>query len=238
MRSMRVLAVEHQRDAGLGVFDETLAAAGAEVRTWRPSEEEVPSFFADAAIVLGGAVHPDQESEHPWLAAEIAVIASLLELGMPVLGVCLGAQLLARAAGGEVRRLSQAEIGWRTVQADDAAATGDPIASGLPATFASFQWHSYEALPPRGSVELARGGASLQAYRLPDAPAWGIQFHAEVTEEIVGRWLDGYATDPDAVAAGLEPEAVRRDTRALIEEQGRLGQALCERFLAVAATRA
>lgn len=235
---MRVLAIEHQRDAGLGVFEEALAAAGAEVQKWRPSEESVPNVLADAAIVLGGAVHPDQESEHPWLVAEIALVASLLEGGMPVLGVCLGAQLLARAAGGEVRRLPQAEIGWRTVHVDDAAATGDPIASGLPATFASFQWHSYETLPPRGSVGLARSAASLQAYHLPNAPAWGIQFHAEVTEEIVGRWLDSYATDADAVAAGLDPEAVRRDTRALIEEQGRLGRALCERFLAVAATRA
>lgn len=233
---MHVLVVEHQPDAGLGVFEDALAASGASVEQWRPSEEAVPRDDAwGAAIVLGGAVHPDQGDEHPWLAGERALISDLLERGVPLLGVCLGAQLLAQAAGGEVRRLPRADIGWRTVEVEAIAAADDPIASGLPATFESFQWHSYETLPPPGSVELARDAACLQAYRLPGAAAWGIQFHAEVTEEIVGGWLDGYAVDPDALAAGLDPEAVREATRPLIGEQGRLGRALCERFLAVAA---
>lgn len=243
MGPMRVLAIVHQRDAGLGVFEGALAASGGRVESWRPAEEPPPRHGSDgdsgcdAAIVLGGAVHPDQGDAHPWLANERTLLAGLLERGVPVLGVCLGAQLLAQAAGGEVRRLPEADIGWRTVELD-AAAGDDPIAGGLPTHFESFQWHSYEALPPAGSVELARDATCLQAYRLAGAPAWGIQFHAEVTAAIVEGWLEGYGAGPDAVAAGIDPDALRERTRALVDAQGRLGRALCRRFLALAASRA
>lgn len=239
---MRVLAIVHQRDAGLGVFEGALAASGAAVETWRPAEERPPRLDGegdsgcDAAIVLGGAVHPDQADEHPWLAGERALVAGLLERGAPVLGVCLGAQLLAQAAGGSVRRLPRADIGWRTVELATPAGD-DPVVGGLPSGFESFQWHSYETLPPAGSVELARDATCLQAYRLADAPAWGIQFHAEVTAAIVEGWLASYADDPDAVAAGLDPDGLRERTRALVDAQGRLGRELCKRFLAVAAGR-
>lgn len=240
---MRVLTIFHQRDAGLGVFEGALAGSGASVGTWRPAEEDPPLFGGegdsgcDAAIVLGGAVHPDQAEEHPWLAKERALLAGLLERGVPVLAVCLGAQLLAQAAGGDVRRLPEADIGWRTVELE-AAAGDDPIAGGLPTHFESFQWHSYETLPPADSIELARDATCLQAYRLAGASAWGIQFHAEVTAAIVEGWLAGYGADPDAVAAGIDPDALRERTRALVDAQGRLGRALCKRFLALAASRA
>lgn len=240
---MRVLAIVHQRDAGLGVFEAALAGSGASVGTWRPTEEAPPLFGGegnsgcDAAIVLGGAVHPDQGEEHPWLEGERELLTGLLERGVPLLGVCLGAQLLAQAAGGEVRRLPEADIGWRTVEVD-AAAADDPVVGGLPPRFESFQWHSYETLPPAGSVELARDAVSLQAFRLVGAPVWGIQFHAEVTAAIVEGWLSGYGDDPDAVAAGIDADAIRERTSALIDAQGRLGRDLCKRFLAHAASRA
>jgi GMP synthase-like glutamine amidotransferase len=182
-----------------------------------------------AAIVLGGAMHADQEDEHPWLAPEKDLLRELLERGTPVLGVCLGAQLLAEAAGAQPRRARMPEIGWYEVERGEAAGD-DPLIGPLPARFQSFQWHSYEAPLPPGATALASNDVCLQAYRL-DGRAWGIQFHAEVTDAAVSAWLDDYAKDGDAVRVGIDPEAIRAQTAARIGDWNELGRGLCARFL-------
>jgi GMP synthase-like glutamine amidotransferase len=121
------------------------------------------------------------------------------------------------------------------------AAAEDPVLGGLPARFESFQWHSYELTPPRGSAVLARSDTSVQAYRLASAPWWGIQFHAEVTADTVTGWVRDYGHDPDALRAGLDHHAVLAETGRAIEGWNELGRELCRRFLeraASASTRA
>jgi GMP synthase (glutamine-hydrolysing) len=111
------------------------------------------------------------------------------------------------------------------------AARGDPLIGALPARFEAFGWHSYEApLPPAG-VALAHSSVCLQAFRV-GARAWGIQFHAEVTAADLGRWLDRYESDPDAVRIGLDVDAVRAEAERRIEGWNRLGRELALRFLA------
>src|SRR4051812_20267703 len=110
---MRVLAIGHQRDAGPGVFAEAVADAGDELDLWWVAErDQPPRRIAEYAAVMsfGGAMHVDQEAAHPWVAPEKALLAELLELEKPLLGVCLGAQLLSEAAGGRPRRASEPEI--------------------------------------------------------------------------------------------------------------------------------
>ena len=123
-----------------------------------------------------------------------------------MLGVCLGAELLAEAGGGEVRRAPAPEIGWHTVELTDDAAT-DPVLGGLPLSFEAFQWHSYEFALPPGATELARSDVCSQAFRLGDS-SWGIQFHAEVALADAERWITDYRNDPDAIAIGLDPGAL------------------------------
>lgn len=177
-------------------------------------------------------MHPDQELRHPWLAREKALLAELLADGVPLLGVCLGAELLADAAGGRAGRARDPEIGWYDVQLTDAGAA-DPLLAPLDPGFVALEWHSYECRPPADAIPLARSERCVQAFRLGER-AWGIQFHAEVTGKDLESWIDDYRSDGDAVRVGLDPEALREHTRREIGRWNQLGLALCERFLDVA----
>ena len=175
-------------------------------------------------MVFGGAMHPDQDEEHPWLPSEGLFLREALEARTPLLGVCLGAQLIARAAGAWVGPASESEIGWYEVELTSAGRS-DPVFGALPPRFEALQWHHYTYGLPDDAVELARSRACTQAYRL-GVEAWAIQFHAEVTLAMVESWLhlDGYE-----VPGG--PEAMAAATRERIGGWNELGRALCGRFL-------
>lgn len=227
---MRVLAIVHQRDAGPGVFTDRIRARGT-LETWYPAEDPEapdPSGFG-AALTFGGAMHADQGTDHAWIDTEISLLARLLDQRVPTLGVCLGTQLLAAAAGAEVRRAAEPEIGWREVELTGAGAA-DPVLGSLPDRFSAFQWHSYETALPPGAVALARSPVCLQGYRV-GSHAWGIQFHAEVTAADAAHWTDHAAAEPAAIRVGLDPALLRAQTAPRIEAWNRLGRALCGRFL-------
>lgn len=236
---MRILAISHQRDAGPGVFAAAVESAGHRLDLWHLAETRDPPADPvgyDAVITFGGAMHPDREAEHPWLASEKAELSRLLEHGVPLLGVCLGAQLLVEAAGGEARRASEPEIGWLPVELT-AEGTEDPLLAPLAPSFVGFQWHSYECHPPPGAVVLATSAVCAQALRLSEA-AWAIQFHAEVSAADAAHWIDDYQVDPDAVRIGVDPERLHVETEPRIAAWNELGRKLCERFLVAAATAA
>jgi GMP synthase-like glutamine amidotransferase len=118
------------------------------------------------------------------------------------------------------------------VRTADAALT-DPLLGPLAPEFEALEWHSYQFALPPGGTALAVSQRCLQAYRLGDT-AWGIQFHAEVTEADLDAWIDDYRSDPDAVAADLDAERFRSVGRPLIADWNKLGGELCRRFLSVA----
>ena len=151
--------------------------------------------------------------------------------------MCLGAQLLAEAAGGQVTRMAAPEIGWKSIRLEPGAAA-DPLLAVLPERFEGFQWHSFEVLPLAEWPVLARSDACVEAFRAAAVPWWGIQFHAEVTGESIDAWIDDYRSDPDAVAAGIDWAALRDAGRTRIERWNSLGQTLCARFLDHAETLA
>lgn len=226
---MRVFSIVHEATAGPGVFAGVAAERGDELVEWMPSDGPRPALDGyGGVLVLGGSMHPDQEREHSWLGPEKELIAELLERGVPLLGVCLGAELLAEAAGGATTRLPQPHIGWTETRLTDAGSS-DPVLGGLRERFVAFQWHSYASELPPGGAELASADSRLDAFRI--AEAWAIQFHAEVTREIVEGWLDTYRDDRDAVGAGFEPQPVREETRRRIDESNRLGADLFGGFL-------
>ena len=152
-------------------------------------------------------MHVDQEDRHGWLGDERRLLQRLVAREVPVLGVCLGGQLLAKALHGHVRRLPSPEIGWIDVELTPEAAA-DPVFSGLPARFPSFQWHLYHFEEPDGAVPLARSERCLQAFRAGPA-AWGVQFHPEVTHASIER-LDAVVR-PARGWPGRRSGAPRRD---------------------------
>lgn len=230
---MRALALVHQPDAGPGVFAEAIRDSGVELDLWPITERgkgpprEIADY--DAILTFGGAMHADQEDRHPWLRFEKDFLAAVVEDGTPLLAVCLGAQLLAEAAGGGSRRMAGPEIGWLGVELLPDG-KDDPLLGPLAPSFTAFQWHRYECLLPPGAVALARSPASLQAFRVGEW-AWGIQFHAEVTADDAGSWIDDWRDDEDAVRTGLDPEALRAETGKAIGAWNELGRELCGRFL-------
>jgi GMP synthase-like glutamine amidotransferase len=232
---MRVLAITHQRDAGPGVFAEAIGGAGDQLDEWRVDEGGPPPGDPeahDAVIVFGGAMHVDHEDRHPWLAAEKALLRRLLAAQTPLLGVCLGAQLLSEAAGGDARRAREPEIGWFEVEVT-AEGAADPLLGPLAPRFEACEWHSYECGVPEHAVVLARSPVCAQAFRVGRA-AWGIQFHAEVSAAGLEAWTIDYRADPDAVRIGLDPEVLAAASEQRIGAWNRLGRELCGRFLSAA----
>jgi GMP synthase (glutamine-hydrolysing) len=179
-----------------------------------------------AVLIFGGAMHADQDDRHPWLREENTFIQRLFELGTPTLGVCLGAQLLAKATGAPVFPVAQPEIGWHEVELDPAAAD-DPVLGALPARFPAFQWHFYTYGVPAEADELARSPACTQAFRLGER-IWGVQFHPEVTFAQVEQWV---MEEPWAVG---DAERLLAESRERIGWWNDVGRSLCGAFVEVA----
>jgi GMP synthase (glutamine-hydrolysing) len=235
---VRVLAIVHQRDAGPGVFAEAIAAAGGRLDEWAPAERlEAPAdpLDYDAVLVLGGAMNVGEGGRFPWIADEKALLRELLEQERPLLGLCLGGQLLAAAASAEPRRASRPEIGWHRVEVT-AEGANDPLLGPLAPSFEAFQWHSYEFPLPPGAVPLATNAVCLQAARLGES-AWALQFHPEVNAADAHHWIEDYRGDPDAIRIGINPAVLGRETEQKIGPFNQLGRELCGRWLEVSMNR-
>jgi GMP synthase (glutamine-hydrolysing) len=233
---VRVLSIVIHDNAGAGVFGEL---SGVDFVEWVPPENgSAPELDGiDAVMAFGGSMHVDHEEKHPWLRAEKALLSEALERGTPLLGVCLGAQLLAEVAGAHPHRAEVPEIGWYRVEVTEEG-RADPLLGPLAPEFEALQWHSYESPLPPGATALARNSACLQAFRVTDRPAWGLQFHAEVTAADADSWFDEFYDDYEAVATGLDPEVIRAETAERIGAQNELGRELAARFVEEARGRA
>ena len=227
---MHVLAVIHGERVRAGVFGDVVEEQGHRLEEWSLGWDTPPPRPLDdygAVLVFGGAMHADQDDHHPWLREENALLQRLLFNEIPLFGVCLGAQLLAKAAHAPVHRAPEPEIGWAPVELTPEA-RDDPLFGRLPERFDAFEWHYYTYDVPAGGVELARSPVCTQAFRLGDR-AWGVQFHAEVTREQIDGWVTQHE-DELPVDAGQLIEA----THARIGQWNELGRTLCGTFLEAA----
>jgi GMP synthase (glutamine-hydrolysing) len=226
---MDVLAVIHGESVRSGVFGDVIRERSHSLEEWSLAWGTPPPRPLDAygaVLVFGGAMHADQDNHHPWLREENLFLQRLLDLHIPVLGICLGAQLLAKAAHAPVRAAKEFEIGWFEVELTEPG-DRDPLLGRMPHSFDAFQWHYYEHGLPAGAVELARNEVCTQAFRLGEA-AWGVQFHPEVTLAQVEGWIDEEDDLPVDAAALLV------ETRARIGAWNGLGRGLCAGFVEAA----
>ncbi len=226
---MEMLSLIHGDRVRAGIFADVVAERGHTLEEWSSAwEEPLPRPLDDygAVLVFGGAMHADQVDHHPWLREENLILQRLLHLGTPVLGVCLGSQLLARAAHADVYPAREPEVGWLPVEVTDDGAQ-DPVLAGLPRRFDAFQWHYHAHNIPAGGTELARSDICTQAFRLGEN-VWGVQFHPEVTLAQVEGWV---AEEPEAPIDG---DALLAQTRERMDEWNAIGRKLCGAFVEVA----
>jgi GMP synthase (glutamine-hydrolysing) len=228
---MRILGILHPGAEHTGILRERAARAGDELVEWRPAAGGDQPGGADALVVFGGGMNVRDAGRLPWLRGEVELLRDAAAAGTPVLGICLGAQLLAAAAGAEVHRATAPEIGWHGVARLPAGA-GDPVLGALPERFEAYQWHSYAFRPPPGAAVLAESPVCPQAFRLDGAPAWGVQFHPEVTEAVLADWWADHEADPDTAA--MDPEAALREATAGLPRWRALGARLFDAFLSAA----
>jgi GMP synthase-like glutamine amidotransferase len=232
---MDVLALVHEEHVPPGTFGDVVVERGhtLEVRSFalgEPPPDDAPRRYG-AALVFGGTMQVDQDERHPWLGDERALVGELIDRGVPTLGVCLGAQLLAQVTGADVGPAAVPEYGWHPVELT-ADGRDDPVLRGAPPRFAAYEGHSYGFSLPPGATLLAHGeGDAVQAYRVGDT-AWGIQFHPEVTWPVLEEWIARHGA-----AGEVDEDALREETRANLPRWTALGRALCGRFVDFAATR-
>jgi GMP synthase (glutamine-hydrolysing) len=217
----KILVFQHVAHQILGTLDPFLRGAGFRIRyvNFGRDPEARPALNGyDGLVVLGGPMHAAETDAHPHLAHEMDVIREAVDRDRPVLGICLGAQLLARALGARVDRAPAREVGWYDVAMSDAA-RDDDLLGHLEPVERLFQWHDHTFELPRGAVHLASSSAcENQAFRAGDR-AYGFQFHLEVDAALIERWLNAPEHRDHLGGAAADPDAIREETAARMERQ-------------------
>ena len=192
---MRVLAVENYRSTPLGQVGAALSEAGAEVDLRRPHlGEPLPEDAGghDGIVILGGEQNALADDACPWFPGLVGLVRDFGGRDKAVLGICLGAQLVARAYGGANILGRPVEFGWHEVR-PTAAGSDDPVLAGLGTGSPTFHWHEDTFTLPPGSVHLARSTMTEnQAFRLGRA-VYGVQFHFEADRPLVAGWSEDFA---------------------------------------------
>ncbi len=211
---MDIAVFMHVESEGPGTLGTFLESRGARLVNFALYDREPvpsdPDRFA-AVVSMGGPMNV--YDDHPWVEPEDLFLRKAIAADVPVLGVCLGAQLIAKACGARVTRSPEEEIGWSTISLTDESIE-EPLFSGLPREMEVFQWHGDMFQIPSGGRLLASSNVCPhQAFRYRNA--LGLQFHVEVTPEILSEWfagdprLDGILARYGEVASVLDSHATR-----------------------------
>ncbi len=197
MREKKVWVLQHTPPETLGTIVDALDERGIAHEYARPFlGERVSADMEDAAglIVMGGPMGVRDVEQSPFLRDEMRLIESALRHGKPVLGICLGSQMLASALGASVTRGKKKEIGWFPVRLDEHAQQ-DPLWTGLEGTFVPFHWHGDVFSLPKKAVPLASSETTEhQAFRYGDS-VYGFLFHMEVTENMIREMIRNFSEE-------------------------------------------
>lgn len=187
---MKILVLVHVESEGPGTLGTFLEAAGAEIRIARLyAGDKLPSepTGLDAVVSMGGPMNVYEEDAYPFLRRETILLRNAVDGNLPVLGLCLGAQMIAKARGARVTKSPVKEVGWAKIGLTDAGKK-DSLFAGLPDTLDVLQWHEDMFEVPEGGTLLAASEACPhQALRYRNA--LGLQFHLEINEEMLREWF-------------------------------------------------
>jgi GMP synthase (glutamine-hydrolysing) len=231
----RLMVFQHVAAEPLGTLHARIRARGHRIRfhNFQRHPEAQPNIDRyHGLIVLGGPMNVDEQHRYPHLKTELLAIEAALRQGKPVLGICLGAQLLAHVLGAPVGRHSQHEIGWYDLITTEHG-RADPVLGPIGERAPVFQWHGCTFGLPAGAVQLARTETcEQQAFRFGQN-AYGFQFHLEADAAMIERWLHLPAYRDELAAAGIghDEHSIRAATATLMEATQPLAEATFNRFL-------
>jgi GMP synthase (glutamine-hydrolysing) len=231
----KLLVYQHVPFEPLGTLDRQFRDAGFRIRyvNFHRDPDAQPSVARyHGLIVLGGPMSADQIERHPHLAFERESIRAAVHLGMPVLGICLGAQLIAASLGARTFKHTAAEIGWFDVS-PTAEGRHDPLIRHFGASEKIFQWHTDSFNLPAGATLLARSElCEHQAFRFGEM-VYGLQFHLETDEPLIRRWLKTPHHQRELAALGGSgyAQGIAEQTPRYIERTSRLSRAVFGEFI-------
>jgi GMP synthase (glutamine-hydrolysing) len=213
----------HVEYEGLGIYDYALQSLGYEVQTHLTPKQGVPKELADFLLILGGPMSANDR--HAWVADELAFVRKAVQAGQPVLGICLGAQLIAKALGAAVYKGPQLEIGMTTIHLTPEG-RADPIFGKIQEPAEFFEWHGEGMQAPPGAVVMASSRAyPVQAFRY-GAKTVAILFHPEMDRTDIDRLCAHCPADIHA--AGLTASSILQKAKLYLPVMHRWGQHLLE----------
>lgn len=216
----QALVIQHERPTPPGLIEPWLRSRGAEPHVLRIDEQDPDDLDPrDFGVVVSlGSEFGAYQDHLAWIGHEMRLLRDAAEADVPILGVCFGGQLLARVLGGDVYRADSEEIGWL------------PVGSREPDLIPDvpwFQWHFDTFTPPPGARVIAHNEAGPQAYVI--GRSLGVQFHPEVTPEIMDAWVRAYRHELDE--HGVDPDALLQETHSRAESARAASLALLDRYL-------
>jgi len=237
----KLLVFQHVPHEILGTLNPLLKKAGFRIKYVNFGREnyKIPDLGVyDGLIVLGGPMNVDEVKEYPYLIPELKAIEQMIDLEKPVLGICLGSQLIAKVLEARVRKNKIKEIGWYDIMPTKEA-KNDPLLSKLNEIEKIFQWHGDTFDIPDGAVHLARSVAcENQAFKYGDR-IYGFQFHLEVDKPMIRRWLTNPVNvkELDSLAGVIDPEEIRRETKIYIDRLKELGGSVFGEFIKILSSK-
>jgi GMP synthase-like glutamine amidotransferase len=224
--SWQALVIQHEEPTPPGLIAPWLRERGAEVHTLRIDERDPHDLDPrDYELIVSlGSEFGAYEDDIEWIRHEMDFLKEAVDADVPFLGVCFGGQLLARVLGGEVYRSEKEEIGWLSI----GTRNPDLVPEGP-----WFQWHFDVFTAPPGSTVLAQNEVGPQAYVI--GRSLGLQFHPEVTNEIMDSWVEAYRHELDE--HGVDPDALLAETHERAESHRRTSRQLLDAFLERVARR-
>lgn len=228
VKKMKSLILQNAAGEGPGIISGFLDKGGWEWETIHLyAGDAIPSDWLkyDLFVIMGGPMNVYEEEVFPYLNPETSLISEAIEIGLPVLGFCLGAQLMAKAHGAKVIKGHEKEIGWYPMTLAKGGIS-DPLLKSFPTEFPVFQWHEDTFDLPEGAVRLAFSEAyPNQAIRIGSV-SYGFQFHFEITKEMIISWLNSASQEDESLVNDFSIEKVLRETENYIDE----AHSLCSLF--------
>jgi len=233
----KLLVFQHVPHEILGTLNPLLKDAGFRIKYINFGREnyKIPDLGDyDGLIVLGGPMNVDEVDLYPYLIPELKAIEQAMDNKMPMLGICLGSQLIAKVLGAKVRKNKVKEIGWYDIMPTKEG-TGDRLLSKLSEVEKIFQWHGDTFDIPDGAVHLATSvDCENQAFKYGDN-IYGFQFHLEVDKPMIKRWLTNPVNieELNGLKGVIDPEEIRRETDIYIDRLKELGASVFSEFIKI-----